>query len=452
MKTVTRMVFRYITAAFGIVMLVFFVNIALFLGVVLHYGSQQHRYLPVSQFAGSFTRTAGGTYQPDPGLNWKTRFEWAMLLDDEGAVLWSEDLPEALNRDYTVPEVASFSRWYLEDYPVMVYRNDYGLLVAGMPKDSMTRFDFFMDSDILETFLDNFIPLLLMDAGIILMVCLLLGWRGAKPLRNLAKGIDKLADGKTVALEEKGETAELAKKLNQTSRHLQQQNQQIAQRDMARTHWIAGVSHDIRTPLALILGYAEQLEHMAAEGTQARNKAASIRVQSQKIKTLIEDLNLTSKLQYNSQPLRLRQVQAGPMLRRCAADFSNGRGDGCDMELVIAENAECLTLEVDEALMARAMDNLLNNSLRHNPAGCEITVRAAAAAGEFVLELRDNGTGYPENVLKLLNGEAPRNDANAPHILGLHLVRQIVQAHGGRVEFRNEHGAVAVIRLILNAN
>ena len=84
-----------------------------------------------------------------------------MLLSDSGEILWSENLPKELNHPYTVPEVAAFSRWYLQDYPVMVYRNDYGLLVAGKPKGSMTRFDFYMDNDILYALLSTFVPMVL---------------------------------------------------------------------------------------------------------------------------------------------------------------------------------------------------------------------------------------------------------------------------------------------------
>ena len=260
MKTVGRMVRRYILAAFAVVLLVFMVNAALFAGIVIHYGSQsmQEGFFPVGKFAESFTRTENG-YTPSADYDWQPHFAWAMLLDDGGKILWSENLPEELNHAYTVPEVAAFSRWYLKDYPVMVYRNDFGLLVVGKPRGSMTRFDFYMDNDILYALLSTFGPLLLLDLGLVLAICLLLGWRGAKPLRALAEGIGLLAEGKEVYLKESGATAELAEKLNQTSHHLQQQNELIARRDMTRANWIAGVSHDIRTPLALIVGYGEQL-------------------------------------------------------------------------------------------------------------------------------------------------------------------------------------------------
>lgn len=255
MKTVSRMIFRYLLAAFGIAFLVLTVNGALLIGVVLHYGAkgQQEGFFPVGKFAESFTRTDDG-FAPAPDMEWQKHFAWAMLLGDDGEILWSENLPEELNHAYTVPEVAAFSRWYLKDYPVMAYRNDFGLLVAGKEQGSMTRFDFYMDNDILYTLLSGVGPLLIVDLCLVAAICLILGWRGAKPLREAAAGIGQLAEGKEVHLPQSGAAAELAEKLNQTSRYLQKQNELIRRRDTTRANWIAGVSHDIRTPLALIMG------------------------------------------------------------------------------------------------------------------------------------------------------------------------------------------------------
>ena len=446
MKTVGRMVRRYILAAFAVVLLVFTVNAALLVGIVIHYGSSSLRdgFFPVGKFAESFAQTEDGV-APDPSLPWQSHFAWAMLLGDSGEILWSENLPKELNHPYTVPEVAAFSRWYLKDYPVMVYRNDFGLLVAGKPIGSMTRFDFYMDNDILYALLSTFGPLLLLDLGLVLAICLLLGWRGARPLRELAEGIGLLAEGKEVYLKESGATAELAEKLNQTSHHLQQQNELIARRDMTRANWIAGVSHDIRTPLALIMGYGEQLAQQFPPSSEPRKRADAICTQSKKIKALIEDLNLTFKLQYNAQPLRRTPIQMGAWLRRCTADFCDSLEEAYSVDLLIREPAGQATLEADEELLTRAIDNLLNNSVRHNPSGCDIWVAAEIVDGQFVMEVRDNGAGYPEAVLRNLSDTC--SDPNAPHILGLHLVGQIVAAHGGQASFRNDSGAVAVLHL-----
>ena len=86
---------------------------------------------------------------------------------------------------------------------------------------------------------------------------------------------------------------------------LEQQRWNLEKRDTARTEWISGVSHDIRTPLSMVMGYADNLENDAALPEEARKQAGIIKEQSLKIKTLIEDLNLTSKLEYQMQPLRM---------------------------------------------------------------------------------------------------------------------------------------------------
>ena len=155
----------------------------------------------------------------------------------------------------------------------------------------------------------------------VLGCCLFFSWRGSKSLQTVTAGLDTLAQGGTVSLPAAGFAGELAQKLNETSEQLRRRNEIIARRDTARTEWIAGVSHDIRTPLALILGWAEQLQRDATLPAAARQKAGGICTQCEKIRSLIEDLNLTSKLQYGAQPLRRRSTQAGPFLRRVVAAF-----------------------------------------------------------------------------------------------------------------------------------
>lgn len=443
MKTVSRIIRRYIGAAFGIVLAVFLVNAALLIGTVVYFGNGQNTYYPIGRYTDSFVQQADGSFYTKIPLE-DTTFCWAMLLSEEGRLLWQENLPENLNHNYTASEIASFTRWYLDDYPVMVYGNDFGLVVAGLPRSSMTRFDFYMNNNLLKAILTGAGPLLLLDAGIILVLCLLLGWKAARPLRRIARGIDELAEGSPICLRAAGSTAELAEKLNQASEHLQTQARMIEERDTARTNWIAGVSHDIRTPLALIVGYAEQLEQNRHD-TVTQQKAASIRAQSMKIKKLVEDLNLTSKLQYNAHPLRLEEATAGPWLRDCLADFCDGLDRKHSVEITMSSFADKEVLMMDRGLMTRALDNLLVNSVRHNPAGCRITVCAEMNGDSFQLQVKDNGTGYPENVLEILQGS--EENENSPHILGLHLVRQIVEAHHGTVKFFNNGGAVSEITI-----
>lgn len=442
MKTIVRLIRRHVFAAFAIVLLIFLVNLTLVTGVILCQSSRQSAWpAHLAQFAACFVRMPDGRIAPQDeaaARAWLEPYAFAMLLGHDGGVLWQHGLPDALNHPYTVGQVASFTRWYLDDYPVFVWRNDFGLLVAAMPRGSMTRMDFYISNAVLHALLTGFAPLLLLDGALLLLCCLWLSFRAARGLLSIAQGVDALSEERSVSLDTRGMAGELAEKLNRASERLCAQNALIARRDTARTNWIAGVSHDIRTPLALILGYAEQIGAQPDISPALREKAAAIGRQSQVIRTLIEDLNLTSRLQYDAQPLRAAPVRVGPLLRACVTDFINsGQAACCAVALDLPPEAGQAMLQADGALLTRAVTNLLSNSARHNPGGCTVAVRAALADGRLTLTVSDDGAGYPPAVLRCLTGGEAEAGPGAPHILGLHLVRQIVRAHGGRVAFVN---------------
>ena len=397
MKTFVRLIRRYVLAAVGIVLLLVFLG----LGLLVFLGWQETTHLPQRTYASSEIADAmvetpaglalGAAHTPE---EWMDGYAWAMVLDDTGNIRWSYALPDILNLAKTIPL-------------------GFGLL-------------------------------LLLAA----ICCFLLSWQGAKRLETVASGLDALAEGQTVQLPTEGFAGELAEKLNRTSAQLQARNELLARRDDARTQWIAGVSHDVRTPLALILGWAEQLERDAVLPETARQKAGGIRTQSEKLRTLIEDLNLTSKLEYGTQPLRKQEFAAGPLFRELVAQFCESpQAETCEVSLQQTAAAEQAKLCVDRALLERLLENLLGNSIRHNSAPVEIEVQTDVAGNRFCLTVADNGTGYPPAVLTALQG-MPQNE-QTPHILGLHVVEQIAAAHGGRVTFGQNvpNGAKATVWL-----
>ena len=395
-------------------------------------------------------RRADGTTL-DPArtpADWLQGYAWAMVLDDDGSVIWQHDLPQNLNKHYTASEIASFSRWYLDDWPVFCWTADYGLFVAAMPRGSVWRCNIYNNAQLMNAMAAGMLPALALLLGVPAACCLLFSWRGARRLQTIAAGLATVADGGTIRLPTDGFAGELADTVNRTSEQLRRRNEIIARRDDARTSWIAGVSHDVRTPLALILGWAEQLEQDTALPAAARQKACGIRTQSEKLRALIEDLNLTSKLQYGAQPLRCQPTQAGPLLRRLAAEFCDSPlAASCTVALEIAPDADKAILDADAALLARAVENLLHNAACHNPGLVQVQLSAVRTGKTLRITIADDGAGYPPAVLHALQtGEAGEN---TPHILGLHVVEQIIHAHGGTAAFaRNApRGAKAVLVL-----
>lgn len=437
MKTFVRLIRRYVLAAVGIVLLLLFSGVA----VLGWLGWQEGCSLPQREYssgeiADSMVETAEGLAfgaERTP-QEWMNGYEWAMVLDDVGNIRWSYGLPQELNHAYTPGDIAQFARWYLADYPVFCWTEPYGLFVIGLPRGSLWKYSIYSSPDFALSIV-RVLPAAALGMLLLgLALCFWLSWRGAKRLETVANGLEALAQGQTVRLSTDGFAGELAEKLNRTGAQLQAKNEMLSRRDNARTQWIAGVSHDVRTPLALILGWAEQLEQDALLPDSSRQKATGIRTQCEKLRTLIDDLNLTSKLEYGAQPLRRKDLRAGPLFRQLVAQFCESPlAEHCEITLEQEEPAEQTVLSVDEALLARLLENLMNNSVRHNPKPVNITVHTRQVGERFCLTVADDGIGYPAAVLVALNAAEPAE--NAPHILGLYVVRQIAAAHGGRAVF-----------------
>ena len=190
---------------------------------------------------------------------------WAILIGEDGQVVWSLRKPSDVPEQYALTDVASFTRWYLGDYPVQCRIRDDGLLVVGSPKGSVWKHDISMQSRLLH------------DAPL---------WIG---------GIFLLALGCVLLL------AYFA------VRRWFRQAQRV--RDAARSDWINGVSHDIRTPLSMVMGYAAQMEGAEDLPPERRRQAGIIRAQSQEIRDLVNDLNLTMRLDCAMQALRKEPLQ-----------------------------------------------------------------------------------------------------------------------------------------------
>lgn len=199
MKTFVRLIRRYVLAAVGIVLLLVFLG----LGLLVFLGWQETTHLPQRTYASSEIADAmvetpaglalGAAHTPE---EWMDGYAWAMVLDDTGNIRWNYALPDALNHAYTTGEVAGFARWYLDDYPVFCWAEDYGLFVIGLARGSLWKYSIYTSPEYILS-LAKTIPL---GFGLLLLLaaicCFLLSWQGAKRLETVASGLDALAEGR----------------------------------------------------------------------------------------------------------------------------------------------------------------------------------------------------------------------------------------------------------------
>jgi len=436
---------RYVVAAIGVGIFLLLFNIVILIQIL--YTAKPDKIIEdrIKTIAAGVAPLPDGAFSvsEDARQALNERYEWAMLLDDNGDVIWEDRMPEELPRRYTAPEVASFTHWYLQDYPVYCWRNDSGLMVMASAPGSEWKYTFTMREQTLKHILASLPIYFLCNVLAALALALLLGWRMYCAIEPIANGIHHLAQGETISLPERGVLRMLAIDLNRASQMLLKQRTTLQKRDRTRTEWIAGVSHDIRTPLSLVQGSAAQLENNSALSQETRDKASLIRIQSQRIERLIYALNLTSKLTYEMQPLHLAVFRPASMLRTVVADASNGYAAETDISLSIPPSGNALQATGDETLLIRAVDNLLYNSIAHNNADIKIQVSLSISPDNWTITVSDNGSGLDDAQLTRLRQR--ENGVLPTHGLGLALVRKIAEAHGGTVLFSNHEPGLSVI-------
>ena len=316
--------------------------------------------------------------------------QFAMLLDNGGNILWSEFLPKELQKNYTLQDVAKFTRYYLEGYPVRTYVVPEGLLIIGQKKEQIWKYTLEYKEGVIRNLIE-FLPLFLLFNALILV-----------------------------------------------SVPIWIQKKRAKQKEEERTEWIAGVSHDIRTPLAIVLGNAEMIA-ATTESEEIKDRALRIEKQGLRLRRLVENLNLFSKLSFGYGNLEKEKIQVSRFLRKTITEMRNQTEDErVQFTLDIQEDLQGLVLGFNENLMERALMNLLYNAVQHNPEGCEITVKLYQdEKARVFLHVEDNGCGLEKATLERLNQKNYEwEPSTGQHGLGLKIVKQVISRHRWKVQFK----------------
>lgn len=450
MKAFGNYISKYLLSFFVFVLVLLLVNIAAFFltfgGIVSReYGSAS----PANMLAAVAAERSASKLSEETVQKLNRNQIWAMYLNAQGRCDWAVSLPEEVPIEYTISDVAVFSKGYLKDYPVFVRSLDDGLLVLGYPKDSFMKLTGnYFPMQAVRLFPLFVTGILAMDIVLLFLVYYFSKRKISKNTEPIMASIKTLSDGKPVQLLIHGELSEIADSVNQASKVLSRQNQ-------ARANWISGVSHDIRTPLSLIMGYAQRIAADPAASNNIRQEAQIIQAQSAKIKDLVQDLNLVSQLEYEMQPLHKEPVRLSKLLRSYTADLLNaGISPEYSVDVEISPDAETAVVACDVRLILRAINNLVQNSIQHNPQGCSIRLCLDCSDATVFLTVADDGVGLSAEKQRALEEkphymESTDERLDLRHGLGLLLVRQIVQAHGGtmNIESAPQNGYQAILTL-----
>jgi signal transduction histidine kinase len=278
-----------------------------------------------------------------------------------------------------------------------------------------------------------------------------------RQLAALREGALKVASGELgTRVEVRGadEVADLARSFNRMSEELGQYFERKQQLEQARRDLLAAVSHDLRTPLASIRAMVEAInDRVVTDPDTVQRYLALIQQESQHLGQLIDDLFELSRIESGSLELRLQSIPL-PELVAETVEGLRVQAEERGVELSAVCQTGVPTLPLDGPRIQRVLINLIQNAVRHTPAGGEVRVEVAREDGHVRLVVADTGEGIAlEDQARIFDqfyrGEKSRSRDSGGTGLGLAIARGIVEAHHGtiRVDSKPGMGARFVVTL-----
>ena len=277
-----------------------------------------------------------------------------------------------------------------------------------------------------------------------------------KPLRELSDSVRLFRDGNysiRVNLKQKNEFKEIQDVFNDMAQRIEEERTIKDLFENNRKKLIADISHDLKTPLSNILGYADLLLNDAHLSDEKRREFLNtIYVNSTRANNLITDMFELSKLDSPEFKLRLLRTDVCEFLREQVIELLPVlEQSGYTLDWRIPQ--EEIFKELDAKHMSRVFQNLAANTLHHTPIGTHVVISLEKTNEAVIITYKDNGGGIPcdqaDTVFDpFIRGDASRHSEGTG--LGLAIVKKIILAHGGDIRLINDAGHCSTFVITLN--
>lgn len=276
--------------------------------------------------------------------------------------------------------------------------------------------------------------------GMLFMVMLLIavfGIKVSRDLSNVIKGIGSLASDTYDPIKEKGIYSGVYKSLNALDKRLKAGEVQKKKDETLREEWIANISHDLKTPLSPIKGYAEILadSEYKVNGGDIRKYGQIILRNSENIENIVENLNFTYQLKNNMIPVNRQPGNIVRLLKEVVINILNSP-EYEYRNIIFCCSEDRINLNFDDTLLRRAFNNLIYNAVVHNAADTMIKI-SIKEEDKLYITIEDNGKGIEEEELKRLFERYYRGTTSKVKIqgsgLGMAIAKQIIEAHEGSI-------------------
>lgn len=277
---------------------------------------------------------------------------------------------------------------------------------------------------------------------IALVLSLILALRVSKSILEPINSIDPDDPMRHIDEEEYREIAPLLRRIQSQNEQLKQDRKEIEKAALIRQEFTANVSHELKTPLHAISGYAELLENEMVKEEDIKPFAGKIREESTRMTKLVEDIIELTRLDNGGEEMKWEDCD----LYRIAENAVDS------LEVAAAATGVEVTLEGSNAsiraipqLIYSIVYNLCDNSIKYNHCGGSVRVLVQQTSYDTVLSVKDTGIGIPEESRERIFERFYRVDKSRSKEvggtgLGLSIVKHAVMIHNGKIEVKSKPG------------
>lgn len=385
---------------------------------------------------------------------------WLQVIDETGQEVFSHNKPENFPVKYTASELMAFSTSDYEDGNTVFVSSfeengqTWNYLI-GFPYD-VGKYMLYYNGEVIGRLKPVFTLSLfgVIFAGSALF--LIYGIWLTRQTGKIAKGIGNISRRVYNTIPEKGTFGSVYMALNKMNEEIRHSDQIKEETDRVRREWITNITHDLKTPLSPVKGYAELL----ADGTDVDTKTAQeygtiILKNVDYAEKLMNDLKLTYQLESGAFPFRPQPVRLVRYLKELVIDIANDPAFS-DRDIEFACDLPEFTVSIDPDLFHRAISNLVINALVHNQPTTKVIVSVLKENQNIYISVRDNGIGISETeqaelFTRYYRGTNTKEKTKGSG-LGLAIAKQIIVLHGGEIAVKSKigEGTEFSIRLPVN--
>ena len=208
-----------------------------------------------------------------------------------------------------------------------------------------------------------------------------------------------------------------------------------------KTEFVSRVSHELRSPLTMLVGYSELLIKKEKVPTKLQPMVERIYDQARHMTTIVDDLLDISRIEAGTLELKREKVDLSSLIQTCVNDYQAS----CLKHSFDLRLKELLPVEIDPARISQVLRNLLSNAVKYSPRGGTIRVSSQRNGAGVVVSISDEGIGIPEEERerifeKFYRGRSEQVTRVRGTGLGLSISKHLVEAHGGRIWLESQAG------------